>query len=454
MPGSRDHLIIGGGLTGLAAASRLGDRATILERADRPGGLVRSVRLGQHWFDLVIHLLYFRDLETETSVRSLLGDVLLECPPAAWVETDGGVCRFPIQMHLRGLRPEYRIRCLEEMARAASDATIVEGASIERLFKEAFGDTLCELFMLPYNRKMWRRPLESIDATGLSWNVERPEFREVLRGAIDDLHRGDAYNSRGFYPRPAAGSEVRGMEVLSRALATHCTDLRIRCTVTGIDADSRTVHYLDRSAGPSESRSLQFQGRLLSTIPLPLTAMLCRQTPERLRDRLGSLRRNRVVSVFVAVEGERPPDDFGHWRYYADETLCFTRLVFMHAFDPEMAPASGWGLLVEIPERAEEPLASSAEYCGRAVADARRVGVLRSGDRVVECGHEVVDPAYVVLGPGDKALVEDAIGVLADLGIDCRGRYGAWKYCGMSHCLREGFEWGDSMAAAGRDGGT
>jgi protoporphyrinogen oxidase len=453
MPGSTRHLIIGGGLTGLAAASRLGDRATLLERADRPGGLVRTIRIGQHWFDLVIHLLYFRDPDTERSIRALLGDVLKECPPNAWVETSAGVCRFPIQMHLRGLRPEYRIRCIEEMAGPPSRTLPTNGTSVERLFRDAFGDTLCSLFMLPYNRKMWRRPLDSIDAAGLSWNVERPDLREVLQGAIDDRHRGATYNSRGFYPRPPLGSKVRGMEVLSQALASRCSGLRMCCTVTGIDTERKVVHHVDRSGPRPESRSLPFEGRLLSTIPLPRTAMLCPQVPQRLRDRLATLRRNRVVSVFVAVEGERRPEGQGHWRYYPDESLCFTRLVFMHAFDPDMAPATGWGLLVEIPERGEDPIVPHARYCERAIADARRVGVLGPSDRVVACRCEVVDPAYVVLGPDDKRVVDEAIDVLADLGVDCRGRYGAWKYCGMSHCLREGFEWGDSMVGAG-GGGT
>jgi len=443
----RQFVIIGAGLTGLAAASLMGERALVLERTGRPGGLVRSERLGEYWFDLVIHLLYFQDPSTEARIRALLGDVLAPCPPQAWVETDAGTCRFPIQMHLHGLEPGVRVQILTEMAQLEFGAQTQEPRTIEENFIQAFGPTLCRLFLLPYNRKMWKRPLSSITHRGLSWNVERPDFAVVLRGALEAEHENAAYNSRGNYPRPAAGAPVRGMEVVSHALAEQVKDLRLECGVTAIDAAERTVHFGQRVNGSMMQQSVRYEHRLLSTIPLPRLIELCCDAPQSLRDRMAKLRRNRVISVFVAIEGDRPTT-LGHWRYFANESLCFTRLIFMHEFDPAMAPASGWGLLVEVSQRAEDPFGDPAELCQRAIADARRVGVIRATDRILESRAEIVDPAYVVLGEGDQEAIDGAMEFLGGFGIDCRGRYGMWKYSGMSQCLREGFEWAEAVLAA------
>lgn len=440
---SREFIIIGAGLTGLAAASVLGERATVLERTGQPGGLVRCARIGEYWFDLVIHLLYFQDPSTEARIRSLLGNVLAPCSPQVWVETTAGTCRFPIQMHLHGLTPEVRARILNEMAQLTFGPPTVEPTTIEENFLSAFGQTLCELFLLPYNRKMWKRPLSSITHRGLSWNVERPDFAAVLRGALEPDHVGTAYNSRGNYPRPEACAPVRGMEVVSRALAERAVDLRLNSEVTGIDAAERTIHL--------GHTSIRFERRLLSTMPLPRLVELCRETPQSLRDRMAKLRRNRVISVFVALEGPRPTD-VGHWRYFADESVCFTRLILMHEFDPGMAPASGWGLLAEVSQCSEDPFGDPSALCERAIADARRVGVIRGTDRVLESRAEIVDPAYVVLGEGDQEAINHAMEFLSGFGIDCRGRYGMWKYSGMSQCLREGFEWADGMVAHGQSG--
>ena len=92
-------MILGGGLTGLAAATRLGRAAVVLEADARPGGLVRTERFGEYWFDRVSHLLFFPNEEVEADVRGRVGDVLAPCPPSAWVTTHSGVARFPLQHH-------------------------------------------------------------------------------------------------------------------------------------------------------------------------------------------------------------------------------------------------------------------------------------------------------------------------------------------------------------------
>src|SRR5579859_2592738 len=109
-------LILGAGLTGLAAASGLGGRAVVLERDRRPGGLVRTERFGDYWFDHVVHLLYFPDPSTASRVRTIVGEDLKPCIPLAWVECEAGTVRFPFQMHLGGLPPQVVARCVRDLA--------------------------------------------------------------------------------------------------------------------------------------------------------------------------------------------------------------------------------------------------------------------------------------------------------------------------------------------------
>src|SRR6267142_1207506 len=106
-----DVLILGAGVTGLAAAWELKDRAIVFERARRPGGLVRTDRRGDYWLDHVLHLLYFQDPDTERRIRGLMGNDLAPCAPRAWCETSAGTTLFPFQMHLGGLDPESRNQC-------------------------------------------------------------------------------------------------------------------------------------------------------------------------------------------------------------------------------------------------------------------------------------------------------------------------------------------------------
>jgi protoporphyrinogen oxidase len=440
-----DVLILGSGLTGLSAAWELGDRATVIEREDRPGGLVRTERLGDYWFDHVVHLLYFQDPDTERRIRGLLGNVLAPCPPRAWVETPHGTTRFPFQLNLGGLNPETCVRCLKDLAELTYRPPAQTPRNFEEMLLLTFGRAMCDTFLFPYNRKMWKRPLNKLAPSGFTWNITRPDFEKVLQGAVCPEGRAKAYNSAGWYPRPPASSPIRGMEVLSAALADQAADIRLQHTVKWIDLETRvvTVERVERN-GERRMERLRYNDALLSTLPLPRLIRMCEQTPPGLRESCARLTRNRVISVALAVEGPRPEAP-GHWRYYGDESLIFTRLVFLHEFDALCAPPSGWSLLVEITEPAEAPLADLDVLLQRVLADVQRAGAIPAGSRILAHKFMKIDPAYVVFSLENQPVVAAAQKFLESYGVSSVGRYGNWEYSGMSSCMRDGFAWAANL---------
>lgn len=439
-----DVLILGSGLTGLAAASSLGSRATVLEREGRPGGLVRTERLGEYWFDHVVHLLYFQDPDTERRIFELMGDVLSACPPRAWVETAHGTTRFPLQLHLGGLNVETCVACVKELAELTHRPPTARPKNFEEMLLLTFGRTMCEAFLFPYNRKMWNRPLHELAPSGFTWNIARPDFEKVLRGAVSPDIRAGAYNSAGWYPRPAATSPVRGMELLPLMMAERVADLRLGHTVRSVDLDQRVVTVESGVGSRSAIHQIGYNDEMLSTLPLPRLIQMCDQAPEALRARCAGLTWNRVISVAIAIEGPRPEAP-GHWRYYGDESLIFTRLIFMHEFDPGCAPPEGWGLLVEITQRAEDPMPDSDELLVRVLSDVERAGVCPKGSRMVASKVWEIDPAYVVFSLENQPIVEAARAFLESHGVTSLGRYGSWEYSGMSSCLHDGFSWASSV---------
>jgi protoporphyrinogen oxidase len=437
-----DVLILGSGLCGMAAASQLGQHATVLERAERPGGLVKSHRLGEWWFDEVLHLLYFWDDETARIVKNLMGDELESCSPEAFCVTPHGTTRYPFQMHLSGVSTDVACRCLRDLARVTfGSPSRIEARHFAEALEVSNGRGLCDAFLFPYNRKTWKRPLESLAPSGFQWNIPRPDFDEVLRGALEPVRSYATYNSNGYYPRPAVSSSVRGMEVLSRSLAEHVVDLRTAQDVLEVDLDLRTV----RIRNQGQERVMGFRKACLSTIPLPLLLRKIPQAPDVLRAQLDRLTWNRVDMVFLAIEGPRP-FGCGHWRYYSEPLIVFGRLVFTHRFDPLMAPLGGWGLMAEITERAETPSSEPDLLISRCEADARRCGVLGPEHRIVDACVHGVDPGYVVFTPDNLETMNACRAFLSERGVTPLGRFGRWEYSSMAQVMRDGFRWGRQLA--------
>lgn len=438
-----EYLILGGGVAGLAAAAELGERAVVVEREARPGGLVRTECFDGYWFDHVLHLLHVPDEDAQGWMERLLGGVLAPCPPVAWIECAAGTVRYPFQLNLGGLEHEAAVRCLADYARAClvpDDGP--PPADFQALLLRTFGPALCELFFFPYNRKMWRRPLDSLAPSGFVWNVSRPPLEDALRGALAPNEAREAYNSRAFYPRPPADAPVRGMEVLSRALADRAACLHLETTVEEIDPAARTVTA--RRGG--ERVRYRFDGGCLCTLPLPAAIRLCAGVPDELRTAAAGLPHNLVFSAAFSIRGPRPEAP-GLWRYHADESVPFTRLIYMTELDPLAAPPDGWGVMAEIPHPAEAPRPAPGEILASARAGLRRVGALPPGCEIIGEQLMVADPAYVVFTPESQEVVRRCRAFLEAAGIGTVGRYGRWEYSSMAQVMADGAAWARARPA-------
>jgi len=437
-------VILGAGLTGLSAASVLGNHATVLEKTDRPGGLVKAENFNGYWFDHVLHLLHFQQMTpVEERIKELAGEDLHPIYPEAWVETKEGNCRYPLQMHLSGLNTEAIIRVLKDLALA----TFTDDKSQPKNFKDmlirSFGEAFCELFMLPYNNKVWKRPLESLAPSGFQWNIDHPDFTQVLRGSLSDHTEFKSYNSNGWYPRPPKSSSVRGMEVVSVRLAEKLKHLNLEHEVTKIDLDSRIITSIYKG----EESDFHFSDYCLSTIPLPILLDRTINLPEHLHDKKDLLKCNRVISVMLSIKGPRP-ENRGHWRYYPQEELSFTRLVYMHNFDPDTAPADGWGLMTEIIEPSEWPLKNKEEIFAKTVSDVKASSALPDDCEIIDINMVVVNPAYVVFTNESKKYVEELKTYYDSKGLKLLGRYGQWEYSSMAQVMRDGFAWAEEALEA------
>lgn len=442
MVNRKNVIILGAGLTGLAAANTLESNAIVFEKTARPGGLVKSENYNGYWFDHVLHLLHFKNMTAlENKIKTLLGDAMHPLFPEAWVETKEGTSRYPLQMHLSGLNPEAIVKVLSDLAATTFDQTQTPAKNFEEMLRKSFGNYFCELFMLPYNRKVWKRPLNQLAPSGFQWNIDHPDFAKVLTGALTDHTDFKTYNSNGWYPRPPISAQYRGMEVLAKALAEKVEQqLHLNHEVVEIQLNNKTV-VVNNNGTLNE---YQFNDYCLSTIPLPTLLRCTVDLPEKYRSVAQQLKYNRVVTVMLSIEGPRP-ENRGHWRYYGEEDLCFTRLIYMHNFDPDSSPKEGWGLMTEITEPAEWPLKSQEEIVAQVIQDVKKANALPDDCTIIDTNMLVLSPAYVVFTEESKKLVQELQEFYESKQLKLLGRYGKWEYSSMAQVMNDGFSWAESV---------
>ncbi len=170
-------LVVGAGLTGCTIAHRLAQQglsSVLLERADVPGGLIRSEHMnGVLYEPHGSHIFHTEDEEVWELANAMT-------PFRAYrhrvdILADGKVLNWPIllsDIDRQSDGPEIH-RQLEER-RGLDAAARAEAANFEQWCLDLMGPILYERFIRPYTEKQWGRPARELSA---QWAPRRVSVR-------------------------------------------------------------------------------------------------------------------------------------------------------------------------------------------------------------------------------------------------------------------------------------
>lgn len=420
----RPIVILGAGLAGLTAGRILleaGVDYQILEAEERPGGLCRTESVDGYTFDYTGHLLHLKEGESRDLIMELVGDLLTEHERRASIFVEDTFVPYPIQAHFASLPTLTAKACMKDL-KAAAEKVVLQSMSFDVWAEAQFGRTLADLFMIPYNRKLYRHYLEEMEISWTSWSIPRPTAEQVERIAAGDDTQAFGYNATFFYPKQG------GIELLPRRLAAGQEGaIRTGTKVVGIDS----VHKVLQIEGGDE---LTYKS-LISTIPLPALLTLSGGLSSSMKTAAGKLRSSSVLGLCLGFDGPVNRDE--HWIYFPEEELPFYRIGFPSNFSANVAPAGCGSVYAEAafipgsPPDAEELFAS-------VVQTLRDTGIIRS-DTGVAARIDLSMPCSYVFH--DRFRVRELPSILSELRnrqILSVGRYGAWEYSAMQDAVQWG----------------
>lgn len=421
-------VVLGGGITGLAAANILakaGREVIVVEKEVEPGGHCRSIVAGRYAFDMSGHFLHSSDPATLAWILGIPGIAWDSVSRDARIWLRGKLTPYPFQANLEGHEPSFVRRCLADFA-AERIREAVEGdrrpGNFAAWLLARFGKEMCRSFFFPYNRKMWRTSLESMGIEWTAWSVPVPRFEDLLAGARGEVREGMGYNAVFRYPRrggigalPRALRKPLGKKVRT-GIGVERIDLRRKVVLT---SDGKEIHF--RAA--------------VSTIPLPELAARSEGLGAAARQASRALKWVKVLAINLGVRGTGNTP--GHWIYLPERSYPFFRVGFLSNVDRKAAPEGSASIFVE---KSFPPKASVRveREIPRALLGLRRMGILRRGSVVEERRPVVLDPAYVVFDRGRGKAVALLRKEFGRRGVVLAGRYGTWDYYGMEQSVADG----------------
>ena len=436
--GSPEVAVVGAGPTGLGAAWRLeelGQTSWRLHEASAgPGGLAASVVDPQGFtWDYGCHAFHSHYAYVDRLLDELLEGEWSWHRRATWIRIRERWIPYPLQNNLGRLPRDEVARCVDGLleVRLAS-----EGHTPPKTFKEwllaSFGTGLYEVFLGPYNSKVWGYAPERLD---VGWTAERVppvDVRRVARAVIldqDDVGWGP--NARFRFP-------VRGgTGAIWQALAGRLPPERVSFgrQVTAVHARR---HRLVLEGGEEIGYDA-----LLSTMPLDLLIARLTDLPE-LKPFAKRFLHTSTHVVGLGFEGPEPAGVRSRsWMYFPESDVPFHRVTVASNFSPfnVARPGAQWSLLSEISETADKSV-DARSVVRATLAGLAACGLVDSEARLVSRWHCRLEYGYPTPWLGRDEVLGAVNNILERYGILSRGRFGAWKYevSNQDHSLMQGVE--------------
>jgi protoporphyrinogen oxidase len=346
-------LILGGGLSGLAAAYHIGHpHCLILEKLLQPLGHIRGEQRDGFTWDPGPHVSFTKsEYVRELFAASVAGEFdEFEVKTGNYFK--GHWIDHPAQTALYQIPEPLRGDCLASFlaTRENNDQDLAGQKNYLSWLEKAFGPVFAHAFPAAYTRKYWTREPKDLTADWLGNRVYYPSIDDVIKGSRGPLGRPTHYISKVRYPRRG------GYQSFAQALVKGC-NIEYGAAASFIDLRNKIVRTAD-------SRIFSYT-KLISTLPLPEFIAACGNVPANVQEAAFALSCSQLL--LVNVKASHPTRRTENWIYVYDEDKFSTRINCTEKCALGNAPSGSTGVQVEVYFSRHRPLNTSPTEVGHQV---------------------------------------------------------------------------------------
>jgi len=296
-----------------------------------------------------------------------------------------------------------------------------------------FGAGLSDVFMLPYNFKVWAYPPEQMSHSWVGERVAVTDLRRVTKNILfekDDLSWGPN-NTFQFPKRGGTGAIWQAVADLIGREFFH-----FQTSVSAIDANNRVVHSTDGRAFAYDT--------LISTLPLDLSTRMLAPSIGKVAEAAARLKYSSSNIIGIGLRGQPPPAlRTKCWMYFPESDCPFYRTTVFSNYSPNNVPESGkyWSLMTETSESPSKPVNQST-LIEETIQGCINTGLIADRKEIVSTWSYRAAHGYPTPTIDRDEILQAVLPVLEQTGIYSRGRFGAWKYevSNQDHSLMQGVE--------------
>lgn len=425
--------ILGGGLTGLTLGYLLHDKGVnfeILEKETECGGLLRSLHEAGFTFDYGgSHVMFSNDKEAFDFMLKLLGDNKLRNRRNTKVLYKGHYVKYPFENGLSDLPKNDNFECVISFIRnliQKEKGEIKKPSNLREWCYFTFGEGIAGKYLIPYNEKIWKYPLDNIS---LEWveRIPNPPIEDVIKSSLGIETEGYIHQLYFYYPRDG------GVHALIRSLEVKTEDRIIK---------NFNVEKINKKGGKwyiSDGKDERVYDDIISTIPV-VELVEATDASREVKKAARNLNFNSLITVLIGLDVSSINDY--SWIYVPSKGILTHRISFPSNFSPLVVPEGKSSILGEITCKVGDAVwkLRDEEILQRVITDLEKLKII---DKTKVCFTKVkrLKYAYVINDLNyqeNKKIVEN---YFKNEGIDLVGRFSEFKYLNMDMCVRSAMDY-------------
>ncbi|KAF7680418.1 udp-galactopyranose mutase-like protein [Alternaria burnsii] len=447
---SVDVLVIGAGPTGLGAAKRLhqidGPSWLIVDSNETPGGLASTDTTPEGFlYDVGGHVIfshykYFDDCIDEALPND---DDWFTHERVSYVRCKRQWVPYPFQNNLSMLDKDDQAKCVDGLIDAALEARVAntKPKDFDEWIMRQMGVGIADLFMRPYNFKVWAVPTTKMQCQWLGERVAAPNVKGVINNIIHNKTAGN-WGPNATFRFPARDGTGGIWKAVAKTLPESKTKYGEHAKVNKVDADGHKVHLNDGTV-------VNYK-KLVNT--MAVDALVEAMGDKELIDLSKGLFYSSTHVIGVGLRGERP-ERIGDkcWLYFPEDDCPFYRATIFSNYSPYNQPqkdvklatqqlADGskprstepkegpyWSIMLEVSESSMKPV-DEKNMLKDCIQGLINTEMIKSDDEIVSTYHRRFDHGYPTPSLEREGVLTKLLPALQQKDILSRGRFGSWRY--------------------------
>ena len=418
-----DICVLGGGWAGLLSAKALLESGvgeiSLLEEAksENMGGLLRTEVINGFTFDCGgPHLLFSRDDKVLSEIVAMLQPNYSKKMRNNFVFYKGMFIPYPFENGVYKLNPDERVKIVKGIIDRMLYTTCNKEWKPENFLDWIvgfFGDYMADEYLIPYNEKIWKRPLDKMAADWVfsPGRLPFPELENMLLTVAGIPNIG--YKEQAYFYYPNTGGIASLFNSLFEKLSARGAKFITKEKIVRVQLDSDHTFKINNNI---------MANRIISTIPLP-ELLLSLDDGNNYAELAGKFDYNSVVVVGVAIKGKTPGQTSV---YVPNPGIIFHRYTWMSSLVPPKDQNNS-NLIAEvtIPKCDAVDLEKIEK---KVVKGLLELGVIEDESSVLFTRVWFNKYGYPIYSLDHNEIREEAMKILGTYGIKSVGRWGSWHY--------------------------